>query len=124
MSIKLETGFDKNIDSNKIDVKKDNELEYIKDIIKDEIKLCKEKTECLDKIIKNLYIYESVGIDESVEDLLVNLKFKFETIIPSILVGDYDKLLLYENTDIEKEDALNIYKAIRKKIINNLKNNK
>lgn len=104
----------------------DDKKEYIKTIIKESIEQCKEKTKSINTIIEDIELYDPIGYFgfEEAKTFLDQLMFKFDLVIPSLLLGDYDKLLMYERDSDDVEELKRIYDNTRKKIINNIINNK
>lgn len=118
MEIKIESSFlDEDINSNNNDNNSSDEKEYIKSVIKKGITTCEEKKNLIEQLLDNIEMFEPVGIDYNISQSLLNLKDMFETTIPALLLGDYDKLNLID------DEYINIYKVSRKKLIKNLTKN-
>ena len=103
------------------DDKKDKDIEYIKSIIKKGLDQCERKVKAIDDLIDNMESYDHLGIEsENIITMLEQLKYKFEVVAPAILIGDFDKLFIYEDTSSDKKEIEDIYKNARKKPVNNL----
>lgn len=126
MAIKIDSGYrdDENIKKSSDNTNHNNDLEYIKNIIKEGVEICKKKERLVDELIKDIEVFEPIGINVGVSSLLEQIKHIFEVVGPSVLLGDYDKLIEYNTSGLDDEEAIEVYKHARKKIINNLKDNK
>lgn len=114
MDIKIESSFlDDDINININNNNCSNEKEYIKNVIKKGIDTCETKKNLIEQLLDNIEVFEPVGIDYNISQSLLNLKDMFETSIPALLLGDYDKLNLID------DEYINVYKVSRKKLIKN-----
>lgn len=134
-----------------LDIDFDDEIEPVKDIpistiksnqsndveVKEELlkiinyglKICEKNSQSLDDVLDNIEIFLKTGVNEDMIHTLSYLSEIFKTIVPSLLVGDYEEIIL-NTTNYNLEEDTAMLKKKRRQLLkkvqdySNIKNNK
>ena len=117
MAITMDVG-----DDNKAvnEQQKNDGLDDIRATIKLGLEKSQENAENISKILDGIEVFNPVGVDQNIIQLLESVKFLFDTTVPAILKGDYETLTKNNNTSVSDDSMTSIYKDMRKQLVKNL----
>lgn len=99
---------------------KNDGLDDIRATIKLGLEKSQENAENISKILDGIEVFNPVGVDQNIIQLLESVKFLFNTTVPAILKGDYETLTKNNNTSVSDDSMTSIYKDMRKQLVKNL----
>lgn len=99
---------------------KNDGLDDIRATIKLGLEKSQENAENISKILDGIEVFNPVGVDQNIIQLLESVKFLFDTTVPAILKGDYETLTKNNNTSVSDDSMTSIYKDMRKQLVKNL----
>ena len=99
---------------------KNDGLDDIRATIKLGLEKSQENAENISKILDGIEVFNPVGVDQNIIQLLESVRFLFDTTVPAILKGDYETLTKNNNTSVSDDSMTSIYKDMRKQLVKNL----
>ena len=99
---------------------KNDGLDDIRATIKLGLEKSQENAENISKILDGIEVFNPVGVDQNIIQLLESVKFLFDTTVPAILKGDYETLTKNNSTSVSDDSMTSIYKDMRKQLVKNL----
>lgn len=121
----LEPTEDIPIISNQIDTIKEEKEEKTKEellqLIDSGLKICEENGEHLNKVLENINLFINIGVNENMIFVLNYLLEIFKDILPSLLVGEYENIVL-QSSNIDFETDIELLKKKRKELLKKIQN--
>ncbi len=117
MAITMDVGGDNKVANEQ---QKNDGLDDIRATIKLGLEKSQENAENISKILDGIEVFNPVGVDQNIIQLLESVKFLFDTTVPAILKGDYETLTKNNNTSVSDDSMTSIYKDMRKQLVKNL----
>ena len=99
---------------------KNDGLDDIRATIKLGLEKSQENAENISKILDGIEVFNPVGVDQNIIQLLESVKFLFDTTVPAILKGDYETLTKNNNTSVSDDRLSRIYYDMCREFVKNL----
>lgn len=122
----LEPTEDIPIVSNQTDITQEEKTkEQLTELINSGLKICEENNEHLEKVLENIHLFLKTGVNENMIFILNYLSEIFSDILPSLLTGKYEDIVL-QSSNLDFETDIELLKHKRKELlkkIQDIKNN-
>lgn len=118
----LEPTEDIPIISNQIDTTQEEKTkEQLLQLINSGLKICKENNEHLDKVLENINLFLNTGVNDNMIFVLNYLSEIFRDILPSLLTGKYEDIVL-QSSNLDFETDIELLKQKRKELLKKIQN--
>lgn len=109
------------IDTSKKGEEKEKTKEELLQLIDSGLKICEENGEHLNKVLENINLFINIGVNENMIFVLNYLLEIFKDILPSLLVGEYENIVL-QSSNLDFETDIELLKKKRKELLKKIQN--
>lgn len=95
--------------------------EQLLQLINSGLKICEENGEHLNKVLENINLFINIGVNENMIFVLNYLLEIFKDILPSLLVGEYENIVL-QSSNLDFETDIELLKKKRKELLKKIQN--